>query len=198
MSNKAIFLDRDGTIIYNKITRPAHNKSEVVLIPGAREALYKAKYILGYRLFLFTNQAGVAHGHVTLDGVKEVNKEMCRQLALFDENPFDDICIATESQRQLEADFSEYNDWGLVYSYRKPSPRFILDSMYEFNLNPEECFMVGDDPKDVKAATNAGIKGVSLCSGLTTYETWQEKALTPLLFSDVLGFVNYLETKNLK
>ncbi len=191
----AIFFDRDGTIIYNKINRPAHNKSEVVLIPGVREALYKAKYVLGYKLFLFTNQAGIAHGHVTLEGVKEVNAEMCRQLALFDEIPFDDICIASESQKQLEYQYNLYGkDWSKVSCFRKPSPYYINNIIKDYNLNKEGCFMVGDDPKDMRAAANAGIKGAAVCSGLTTYETWKEKALTPHIFPSIVEFVDYLET----
>ncbi len=196
MTNKAIFFDRDGTIIQSGEEHAAYTPEEVFLIPGAREALHKARYNLGYKLFLFTNQPGIAKGLVTRKQVDLVNKEMHRQLALFDENPFTDICVAEESQQQLEQDYAESNDWELVYTYRKPSPRFILDSIYEYNLDPELCYMVGDDIKDVQAAGNAGIKSAAVCSGEVTCETWAKSALTPLVFPSIVEFVDYLEKKN--
>ena len=60
---KALFLDRDGTLIFDKhyLSDPAG----VELIPGVTDALRKAKE-LGYQLFLFTNQSGVARGVYTL------------------------------------------------------------------------------------------------------------------------------------
>jgi D-glycero-D-manno-heptose 1,7-bisphosphate phosphatase len=54
--SKALFLDRDGTIIVDKhyLADPAG----VELIPGVRSALQRARE-LGYKLFLFTNQSGI-------------------------------------------------------------------------------------------------------------------------------------------
>ncbi len=198
MNNRAIFFDRDNTLIKSTGPRPAHKPNEVILIPGAREALYKARYGLGYKLFLFTNQAGVAAGHLTIDQVHSVNDEMLRQLALFDHNPFDNICVAISSQKELESDLAKNGgDWSKVNVTRKPSPRFINLMCEAHNLNLEETWIVGDDEKDARAGRLAGIKTCGVLTGSTTYETWQKKSLTGAVFPSIVEFVNHLETLNL-
>src|SRR6476646_12164616 len=90
--SKALFLDRDGTLILDKhyLADPAG----VELIPGVADALRRAR-ALGYRLFIHTNQSGIARGLHSLDDVLRCNARMEELLAL----PlplFTDICIATE------------------------------------------------------------------------------------------------------
>lgn len=78
-NSKALFLDRDGTLIYDKhyLADPAG----VELIPGVTAALRRARS-LGYQLFLFTNQSGVARGLHTLDDVLRCNTRMEELLGL--------------------------------------------------------------------------------------------------------------------
>src|SRR5436305_7231268 len=117
--NKALFLDRDGTLILDK-----HYLSDpggVELIPGVSKALGRARD-LGYLLFLFTNQSGIGRGLHTLDDALRCNARMDELIAL----PlplFTDVCIAPESSEQPSV-------------YRKPSPRFILESIARHDLNP--------------------------------------------------------------
>src|SRR5215211_5393730 len=125
--SKALFLDRDGTLIVDKhyLADPAG----VELIPGVPDALRRARS-LGYRLFLFTNQSGIARGLHTLDDVLRCNARMEELLGL--PRPlFTDICIAPEAPDGPQ-------------KYRKPSPRFILESIARHALHPRECWMVGD------------------------------------------------------
>ena len=132
MSGKALFLDRDGTLIVSQhyLADPA----KVELLPGVREALHR--FIAGgYRIFLFTNQSAVGRGMFPLDVVHRCNQRMLELLEL-PAPGFTDICIATETP-----------DMPTVY--RKPSPRFISEMMAKYALTPEECWMVGDMPSDV-------------------------------------------------
>jgi D-glycero-D-manno-heptose 1,7-bisphosphate phosphatase len=145
---KALFLDRDGTLIVDKVH--LSDPAEVRLIPGAAEALRRARS-LGYRLFLFTNQSGIGRGYHTLEDAVRVNCRMEELLAL-PRPVFDDVCIAPEAP-----------DAPLVY--RKPSPRFILESIAQFGLDPDQCWMVGDSASDVGAALAARIKPVILRTG---------------------------------
>jgi len=137
---KALFLDRDGTLIVDKVylAEPAG----VELLPGAADALRRAKE-LGYLLFLFTNQSGIGRGMHTLADAQKVN---ARLEALLDLPPpvFADICIAPEAP-------------GQPIVYRKPSPKFILEMIARHQLEPGECHMVGDSAADIQAALNAGI-----------------------------------------
>lgn len=148
-TGKALFLDRDGTLIVDKdyLSDPAG----VELLPGAAKGVQHAR-ALGYRLFLFTNQSGVGRGYYTLDAVHRVNARMCSLLSPSAEKIFDDICIAPERPDEPSL-------------YRKPSPRFIQEMIARHALDPRRCFMIGDKIDDAKAGLNAGITPVLLLTG---------------------------------
>lgn len=154
-SGRALFLDRDGTLIVDK-----HYLSDpdgVELIPGVADALRRAR-ALGYQLFLFTNQSGVARGYYTLDDVLRCNRRMEELLGL----PlplFTDICIAVEGPDDPQ-------------QYRKPSPRFILESIKRHALDPAQCWMVGDREADVDAGLAAGIRPAAVCTGKYDAASW--------------------------
>lgn len=67
--NKAIFLDRDGTLIEE--VNFLHKPEQVRWIEGVREKL-AALYKQGWRLIMVTNQSGVARGYFTMDDVNKV------------------------------------------------------------------------------------------------------------------------------
>jgi D-glycero-D-manno-heptose 1,7-bisphosphate phosphatase len=173
--SKALFLDRDGTLILDKhyLADPAG----VELIPGVSESLRRAVG-LGYQLFLFTNQSGVARGLHTLDDVLRCNTRMEELLGL----PlplFKDICIATEGPEVLDG-------------YRKPSPRFILESITRHRLDPASCWMVGDREGDVDAGINAGIRSAALCTGKYDAAQWAALARPVPVFASLVEFVRTL------
>ena len=174
--SKALFLDRDGTIIVDKhyLADPAG----VELIPGVRSALQRARE-LGYKLFLFTNQSGIGRGLYTLDDVLLVNARMETLLALA--SPlFTELCIAPEAPDQPSL-------------YRKPSPRFIQEMIAAHHLDPAHCAMIGDRPSDAQAGLNAGIRSIAICTGEHTAETWRQHALPGVeIHDDLAAFVDTL------
>jgi D-glycero-D-manno-heptose 1,7-bisphosphate phosphatase len=138
---KALFLDRDGTLIVHRpyLSDPAG----VELIPGVRDALHN--FIAdGCLLFLFTNQSGVGRGWFTLEAVNRCN---LRMLELLDLPPpgFTEICVATETPQMPQL-------------YRKPSPRFILEMVDKYSLTPKQTWMIGDTLNDTLAGINAGVR----------------------------------------
>lgn len=144
-AHKALFLDRDGTLIVDKhyLSDPA----EVELLPGVAAAL--ARFLEnGYLLFLFTNQSGVARNLHTLDDVAACNRRMLELLNLPPPG-FSAICIAPEGPADAPV-------------YRKPSPRFILEMIEHHRLDPAQSWMAGDKLSDVQAGANAGICAVLL------------------------------------
>jgi D-glycero-D-manno-heptose 1,7-bisphosphate phosphatase len=171
--SKALFLDRDGTIIVDKhyLADPAG----VELIPGVRTALQRARE-LGYKLFLFTNQSGIGRGLYTLDDVLLVNARMETLLALA--SPlFTELCIAPEAPDQPSL-------------YRKPSPRFIEEMIAAHHLDPAHCAIIGDRPSDAQAGLNAGIRSIAICTGEHTAETWRQHALPGVeIHADLAAFV---------
>lgn len=136
-----IFLDRDGTLIED-----AHNLCDpagVRILPGVPEALDRLQRA-GYRLFLFSIQGGVGSSLFPLEAVQACNRRMLELLGR-DDSLFDAVCLAPERPDQPSA-------------YRKPSPRFILESIARHELAPRQSWMVGDKLSDAETGWNAGIR----------------------------------------
>ena len=142
---RAVFLDRDGTLIANK--HYLSNPDDIVVLPGVREALARLQ-TEGVKLFLFTNQSGVGRGLFTMADVEAVNRRMVEMLQLGAEL-FAGICIAPESPQETPV-------------YRKPSPRFIHEMLLIHSIAASTAWMVGDSPVDWEAGRNAGIQTAAI------------------------------------
>ena len=156
---KALFLDRDGTLIIDKVYLA--DPAGVELIPGSADALRRAR-ALGYKLFLFTNQSGIGRGYHTIEDTHRVNARM-EQLLGLPSPVFDGVCIAPEGPQDPPV-------------YRKPSPRFILETIAAHGLDAARCWMVGDAASDLGAARGAGIRAAALRTGKIDPATYPEVA----------------------
>lgn len=175
-TQRALFLDRDGTLILDQdyLADPAG----VEILPGIPAALRRARE-LGYALFLFTNQSGIGRGYYTLDQAHAVNARMDELLGL-PAPIFREICIAPERPDQPSL-------------YRKPSPRFILDMIARYSLDPAQCYMVGDRPSDIESARNAGVHPVAVCTGKLSADEWRDLKIPALrIYADFGRFVETL------
>jgi D-glycero-D-manno-heptose 1,7-bisphosphate phosphatase len=153
--SKALFLDRDGTLIIDKhyLSDPAG----VELLPGVADGLHRARE-LGYLLFLFSNQSGIGRGYYTLADAERVNARMEEMIGL--PRPlFADVCLATEKP-----------DEPIVY--RKPSPRFIIEMLAKHRLDPAQTIMVGDRELDVEAGLKAGVRAAGIANGKLDRAAW--------------------------
>ena len=145
----AIFFDRDGTLIHD--TGYLSDPGLVELLPGVRETLLALREA-GFLLFLFTNQSGVARGYFGMDAVAAVNARLAHLLG-GDGTFFDGVCVAPEHPDDPPV-------------YRKPCPRFILETTAAHCLSPVSCLMVGDRTSDLQAGVNAGIRSVRYCGDI--------------------------------
>jgi len=169
---RALFLDRDGTLIVDKVYLA--DPAGVELIPGAAEGLRRAR-ALGFGVFLFTNQSGIGRGLHSVEDTHRVNGRMEELLGL-PAPVFDGICIAPEAPGQPS-------------DYRKPSPRFILETVAMHGLDPAGCWMVGDSKADVGAALAAGIRAAAVRTGKVPPESIPEVAAgTVPVFADFGAF----------
>ena len=144
----ALFLDRDGTLIVDKVYLA--DPAGIEIFPGVADGLRHAR-ALGYRLFLFTNQSGIGRGYHTIEDTHRVNARLAELLGL-PPPVFDEICIAPEAPGQPSL-------------YRKPSPRFIQEMIAKYALDPAQCIMVGDSAADLAAALAAGIRAMAVRTG---------------------------------
>jgi D-glycero-D-manno-heptose 1,7-bisphosphate phosphatase len=138
---RAVFLDRDGTLIAEKnyLCRP----EDVEIFPGTGAALKKLS-AAGFKLVIVTNQSGIGRGYFTLADAERVNEHLVREFAR-DGVRFEKIYIAPEAPDQPSRG-------------RKPSPQFLFDARDEFGLNLAESFMVGDKLIDLECGWNAGVE----------------------------------------
>ncbi|HEY0550590.1 MAG TPA: HAD family hydrolase [Verrucomicrobiae bacterium] len=139
--NRAVFLDRDGTLIEEK--EYLHCPGEVVIFPGIGPAL-KRLQDAGFQLFVVTNQSGVGRGFFPLEDVHRVHEHLCRELAK-DNVRIEKFYIAPEHPDAPSRG-------------RKPSPQFLFDARDEFGIDLAESYMIGDKLIDLECGWNAGLK----------------------------------------
>jgi len=139
-SNRAVFLDRDGTLIEEReyLSKP----EQVVVYPGAALALKRLRDN-GFRVILVSNQSGVGRGYFTMADVERANARV-EQLLARDGASLDRIYIAPEAPDQPSR-------------ARKPSPQFLFDARDEFGLDLARSFMIGDKLIDLQCGWNAGV-----------------------------------------
>ncbi|MAZ46862.1 MAG: D,D-heptose 1,7-bisphosphate phosphatase [Rickettsiales bacterium] len=155
ISQKAAFLDRDGVI--NVDTGYLNNIEDFKWIEGAIEALKILKKN-GFLIIIISNQSGVARGYFSEIDVHNLHNWINLQLAEHNIK-IDDFFFATELP---ETENSK--------TRRKPSPKMIEEAIEKYNLNRENCFMIGDKDIDVQAAKNAKIRGFLFEGGNLFYK----------------------------
>jgi D-glycero-D-manno-heptose 1,7-bisphosphate phosphatase len=138
---KAVFLDRDGTIMSDPgyISDPG----KVEIFRGAVEAL-KALKKAGYLLVIITNQSGIGRGYFSPDDLEKVNARMS---ALFEERGvcFDGIYFCPHVDENK-------------CTCRKPQPGLIFRAAHEHDIDISVSFMVGNSRSDVMAGVAAGCR----------------------------------------
>ncbi len=141
LMQRAVFLDRDGTLIAEK--NYLHKPEEVEIFPGAGAAL-KRLADGGFKLFIVTNQSGIGRGYFTMADAENVNRHLEDEFAR-EGVRFVKTYIAPEAPDQPSR-------------VRKPSPQFLFDARDEFGLDLAGSFMVGDKLIDLECGWNAGVK----------------------------------------
>ena len=155
ISQIAAFLDRDGVI--NEDTGYLINIKDFKWIEGAIEALKILKEN-NFLIIIISNQSGVSRGYFSKKDVHNLHKWINLQLSEHNVK-IDDFFFATE-----------HPDTETSKTRRKPSPRMIEEAIEKYNLNRDDCFMIGDKDIDVLAAKNANIRGFLFEGGNLSYK----------------------------
>lgn len=150
---KAIFLDRDGTI--NKYVGFLRNIDDFELIDGVSEAI-KLINQSGYLAIVVTNQPVIARGEVSWDELHEIHRKMETLLGK-DGVYIDGMYICPHHpDKGFEGERPEYK---IDCDCRKPKPGLLLQAAKGFNIDLAESYMIGDSGRDIEAGENAGVKG---------------------------------------
>ena len=146
---RALFLDKDGTLIENVPFNVAPDR--IRLAPGAAEGLPRL-HAAGYKIIVISNQPGVALGYfpeVELLQVKKRIRELLGQLGV----PLTDFF---------------YCPHVVQCGCRKPSPGLLFSAAFEHGINLGRSWFVGDILNDVEAGRRAGCGTVLLDNGNET------------------------------
>lgn len=149
---KAVFLDRDGTI--NKYVGFLRNIDEFELLPGVADAI-KAINVSGYLAIVVTNQPVIARGEVTYSQLQEIHNKM--ETLLGAEGAYLDAIYFCphHPHKGYEGEVPELK---IDCECRKPKPGMLLKAAEDFNVDLSQSWMVGDGENDIKAGIAAGCK----------------------------------------
>lgn len=149
---KAIFLDRDGTI--NKYVGYLRTPEQFELLDGVGEAIRKIN-LSGYLAIVVTNQPVIARGDVTVDGLQQIHNKM--ETMLGKEGAYlDGVYYCPHHPDKGFA--GEVEELKIVCECRKPKAGLLLQSAKDFNIDLSQSWMIGDSENDVLAGRNAGCK----------------------------------------
>jgi histidinol-phosphate phosphatase family protein len=180
--SKVIFLDRDGTIIEDKVF--LGNPDEIEFFPGAIEAI-KILRRLGYKIVVISNQSGIGRGILTKKMVNQVNESFLRSLKGKDA-PVDALFFCPHHPDDN-------------CDCRKPKTGMIKKAATELKLDLKDAVVIGDHLCDIELGKNIGAKTVLVLTGHGKKELDQLKntGVKPdFIAKDLLDAANWV--KNLK
>jgi D-glycero-D-manno-heptose 1,7-bisphosphate phosphatase len=146
MMRRAVFLDRDGTLMEE--VHYCADPSKVKLYAGVRDALARLKQA-GFLLIIVTNQSGIGRGMITEEQYHAVQAELLRQLGadLIDASYYCADVPPAVSQR------------------RKPEAGMVLEAAKDFAIDLPQSFFIGDKESDVECGKRAGTRTIQVMTG---------------------------------
>lgn len=153
---KAVFLDRDGTInIYKGFIC---DQKEMELIPGIANEIRKINES-GYLAIVVTNQPVIARGECAVEELERIHEKM--ETLLGHEGAYiDDLFYCPHHpDKGFEGECIEYK---VACECRKPKPGMLLQAAEKYNIDLVASYMIGDDERDMEAGRQAGCKAVKV------------------------------------
>ena len=153
---RAVFLDRDGTINEDKHGY-INNADAFELFANAPSALAIFNE-LQLRVFIVTNQAGIARGYITEEQLQGIHDKLYHDLAM-------------QNVKVDKLYYSPYYSEGVVAPYnvahedRKPGIGMFLKALHEFEFSPKDSFMIGDKYADIAFGKKAGMTAILVRTG---------------------------------
>lgn len=156
--NRAIFIDKDGTLIpdipYNV------NADLITLNEGVIDGLKMLK-AQGFQFIMISNQSGVARGYFEEEALIEV-KNKIQELLQPEAIQFDDFYWSFNHPQGI------IEKYAISCNFRKPKPGMILQAAEEHQIDLKQSWMIGDILNDVEAGKRAGCQTVLIDNGNET------------------------------
>ena len=145
--NKALILDRDGTLIEDK--NYAYKIEDLELLPGVIKGLKLLQK--DFLLLIVTNQSGIGRGYFTINDFHTYNNHLLK--------------ILKEENIEIKKTYFCPHLYEENCDCRKPKTKFIDMIVDEFKINMNESWIIGDHPSDIELGVNAGSRTVYLTTG---------------------------------
>ena len=144
----AIFLDRDGTINYDKNYLCC--EKDLKIYKNIEKSLIKARK-MGFKIVIVTNQSGIARKYFTLAQLKKINSKL----------------LAMLKERGIKIDGLYYCPHGPDDNCkcRKPRPGMALQAAKDLKIDLKKSYMIGDSVRDYIFGYNFGGKGIMVLTG---------------------------------
>lgn len=155
MNNIAIFLDRDGTI--NEELEFISSPDDVKLIPRSADAIREANQ-LGLKVFVITNQSGIARGFIKEEELALVHNKLV-ELLNKEGAHIDAIYFCPHHPEYGEPPYK------IECDCRKPNSGMLRQAEKEFNIDLNKSFVIGDRIIDVQTAHAVGATGILVLTG---------------------------------
>ena len=173
--NRAVFLDRDGTIMED--SNYVGDVKRVVLIPGTVAALKRLRDA-GYKLFIITNQSGVGRGYFTREAVEQIHAHLDEQFGKSGVQ-FDGYYVCPHHPEDN-------------CDCRKPKPKFLLEAARTHGLDLARCFMIGDRASDIGAGLNAGTRTILVLTGVGRETLAKNETKPDHVAGDIAGAADWI------
>lgn len=156
--NKAIFIDKDGTLIpdipYNV------DPSLITLTEGAADAL-RILIKSGFRIIVVANQPGMAYGYYSVDAMERI-KGVIQLLLAKEEIPLHGFYYCPHHPKGVVPEYA-IQCW-----CRKPKPGMLLQACMDQQIDIKTSWMIGDQLDDIEAGKKAGCQTILIDNGSET------------------------------
>jgi D-glycero-D-manno-heptose 1,7-bisphosphate phosphatase len=162
---KAIFLDRDGTIIVDK--NYLNDPNQIEYLPNVFEA-FKLWNENGFVFVIVTNQSGIHKGIIKEENVVKIHQKIAQRM-LDNKTPILEFYYAPHA---AESD----------HPMRKPNPGMLIEAAKKHKIDLTQSWMVGDKMSDVEAGHRAGCRSI-----LYTYQSKEDDSTSSYLPAEIIG-----------
>lgn len=174
---KALFLDRDGTIIKEKPGVYLCDPKKVELYKNTKAA-FKLFKELGYTIFIVSNQSGIGRGYFTEKEVKAVHKKLTALLKPYEVK---EIVYCPHAPNQN-------------CTCRKPAPAMGIKLIKKYNVDKANSFVIGDKKSDIDFATNLNMRSILVltANGKKQQKKYAKDLKNVKICLDLFGAAKYL------
>ena len=182
---KAIFVDRDGTLNYE--VNYLHNLKQLKLYPGIGESIRRLNHS-EYKVCVITNQPVIARGGCSEDDLKQIHNKL--ETLIAKSGAYVDRVFYCPHHPDSGFD-GEVLSYKIICSCRKPNTLMIDRAVSELNIAKDGSWLIGDTSTDIQCAKNSGLRSILVETGFSGLD--EKYYVTPdFVVKDFSTAVNFI------